>query len=212
MRELYRPRHYLKYLLSTVCLIALLLGASHRASAVIITIDLNDFYADSSVTVSADGSSALLEEDPFLSFVLLVNDPFFGDPNIILPGPGTRLLFDYAFDRAAGENDEFSVAVIDADTGLAFDGFEFFTIDSGAGTIGFDLSSLIGSTLGLQFALASLFGDTGFGSVATVSNVRLDIRDPVDVPVPGTLLLFATALAWLAAARRFPGSEEPGTA
>src|SRR6185436_5232507 len=81
------------------------------ASAALISLSFNDFYADPSVTVAPDGATALMAEDAGLSFVLLANDPFFGDPQIVVPGVGTQLLFDYAFAEAAGQDDQFRAFV-----------------------------------------------------------------------------------------------------
>ena len=153
-------------------------------------IDLNDFFADPTVTVSADGSSATLAEDQALGFVLLSNDPGLGDPNVIVPGPAITLLFQFDFVEGPGETDEFGAFVIDAATGFsAGPSFEFFAQSSSSGTVAFDLTSLVGKTLGLQFQLSALPGDSGLLSTATVSEVRLQ-----PVPEPSTSLLFASAL------------------
>ena len=156
--------------------------------AAVIPIDLNDFFADPTVTVSTDGSSAFLEEDPGFFSVILSNDPGLGEPNVILPGAGVSLSFAYDFVDATGEGDEFGAFLIDADTGSSINGFEFFSGDSGAGTIEFDLSSLVGLTLGLEFQLNSLVNDIDFDSFARVSNVQLETQIP-SVPEPSSLLL-----------------------
>jgi hypothetical protein len=180
-----------------------LLFVTPQASAALISLDFNDFYADSSVTVAPDGGGALLAEDPGLSFVLLANDPFFGDPQIILPAIGTQLLFDYVFAEAVGQDDQFRAFVLDSATGLAPPGFEFLTAQSGSGTVAFDLSALVGRTLGLQFELAALFGDTGVGSTVALSSLRLETRDATSVPEPSTASIFGAALlAWLLVARK----------
>ena len=161
-------------------------------------IDLNDFFADPSVTVAPDGSSATLSEDPLLGAVLLSNDPGLGDPNVILPSPGALLSFQFDFVEAAGHNDEFGVFVIDATTGLsAGAAFEFFTQVSSAGTIAFDLTTLVGRTLGLQFQLSALPSDPGVGSQVRVSNASLD-----PIPEPTTAILLGSALALIALKRR----------
>lgn len=157
------------------------------AGAAIISINLNDFFADSSVTVNTAGTSASISETPSLFSALLANDPGLGDPNIIIPNIGTTLNFSYDFTKAVGENNEFGVFVVDGVTGgSAGSAFEFFTQDSGSGIISFDLTSLVGQTLGLQFSLTALFGDAGLDSAVTISNVFLQ----TSVPEPSTLLLF----------------------
>jgi len=161
------------------------------AGAAIIPVNLNDFFADPSVTVTADGTSASITETPALFSTLLVNDPGLGDPDIIIPGAGTILSFSYDFTEAAGENNEFGVFIVDGETGgSAGSAFEFFTQDSGFGTISFDLTSLAGQTLGLQFELTALFGDAEFDSAVTVSNVVLREMDVKPVPEPSVVLLF----------------------
>lgn len=161
------------------------------AGAAIISINLNDFFADPSVTVNTAGTSASISEDLFFSSSLLANDPGLGDPNIIIPNIGTTLSFSYNFTEAVGENNEFGVFVVDGATGgSAGSAFELFTQDSSSGTISFDLTSLAGQTLGLQFSLSALFGDVGLDSLVTISNVFLQTSDVTIVPEPSTLLLF----------------------
>jgi hypothetical protein len=182
-------RLLIKMRLLFFCFMASVFNTGNASS---IPIDLNNFFADSSISIAADGSSALLQEDPLLFSVLLINDPGLGDPNVIIPGAGTTLNFSFSFNEIIGEDDEFGAFLFDATTGLTLgSAFEFFTQESSAGTIAFDLSSLVGDTLGLQFQLASLFGDTGTGSNVTVSNVFLNIQsDGITVDEPGTMFLF----------------------
>ena len=141
----------------TINLAAAVLFLANEASATTLTpIDLNDFFADPTVTVAPDGNSASLQEDPALSVVLLSNNPGLGDPNVVIPGPGTSLIFDFVFSEPVNNDDEFGAFVIDAATGLsAGPAFEFFTQVSSLGTVTFDISSLVGQTLGLQFQLAA---------------------------------------------------------
>ena len=139
-------------------------------------INLNDFFADPTVTVAVEPSTATLLEDPFFSPVLLANDPFLGDPNVIIPSAGASLVFEFDFVEGAGsEDDEFGAFIIDASTGLSLGGaFEFFTQDTSTGTVSFDLSTLVGTTLGLQFQLSALPADLDFNSSLTVSNLRIE--------------------------------------
>ena len=172
------------------------LSVSVQATA----IDLNDFFADPTVTVAVDGSSAEFAEDPGFFSVLLSNDPGFDppDPPVLFAGPDLQLIFNFEFDEALGEDDEFGAFVLDPATGLSFGpAFEFFTDATGSGEVAFDLSPLPPGLglIGLQFQLSSLFADTGFLSTALVSNVRI-------VPEPGSLLLFSAGFGTLLFRRR----------
>ncbi len=166
-------------------------------------IDLNSFFADPSVSVAINGLSALINEDFLISPVLLANDPGLGDPNIIIPAANTALFFDYDFSTATTEADEFGAFVIDSATGFSVgEAFEFFTAASGQGTVWFDLTSLVGGTLGLQFQLSSLVGDTGIASFVTISNVRLDPLPSAGIPEPPMLWLFVTIMLGLCVHQR----------
>jgi hypothetical protein len=187
--------------------LGILAGAICAPNAQADDIDLNDFFTDpaAAVSIAADGSSATLIEDASVFSVLLSNDPGLGDPHVIFGGADTFLRFDYAFTEGAGEDDEFAVFLIDADTG-SFVGapFEFFADETGAGTITWDLSTFGGTTLGLQFELNSLFGDSGIGSTLIISNVETFVEGADPVPEPGTMLLVGSAGAamWFARRRR----------
>ena len=124
-------------------------------------INLNDFFffPGDPVTIAPDGSSAEIEED-LSGFhpIVLMNNPTFGDPNVIIPGLNVLLLFDYDFSEGTGgnEDDQFGAFVIDTATNVsAGPAYEFFIEETGAGTVSFDLSGLVGSVLGLQFELES---------------------------------------------------------
>jgi hypothetical protein len=163
-------------------------------------IDLGDFFADPTVTVAADGSTATLAEDPSLSPVLLVNNPGFGDPNVIIPGINTFLEFNYVFNEPVLNEDEFGVFVIDATTGSSAGmAYEFFLSVSGSGFISFDLTSLVGKILGLQFQLSSFFADAALTSTVEISNVQLVERV---VPVPSTIFLLGLGLLGIVLKRR----------
>ena len=156
-------------------------------------INLNDFYADPTVTVAPDGSSAKMIEDPNFILVLLSNDPGLGDPNVIIPGFGVSLVFQYNFVNGPVGGHEFGAFVIDGSTGSsAGSAFEFFTTSAGSGDVSFDLSSLADKTLGLQFQLSSPFGDSDLDSTLTVSDVQLQEITPI--PEPSTIILLTTGL------------------
>jgi hypothetical protein len=175
-------------------------------------IDLNDFFADPAVTVAPDGASAVIAEDPdpSVDFVLLVNDPGLGDPNVITPGPGVVLAFDYVLATGLGDLEAFSAFVLDAATGLsAGPAYEFFTEIAASGTLSFDLSALTGSTLGLQFSLESLVGDAAAATTVTVSDLRLT---QAQVPAPSVPVLMLIGLAGAGLARRRRFNLRSGTA
>lgn len=155
-------------------------------------LNFNDFYADSSVTVSADGFSAILEEDPALGVVLLANDPGKGDPAVLNSGLGLVLKFDYEFDLGANNEDEFSAFLLDTSSGDPISGglYEFFTQSSGSGTITFNLTSLVATypVLGLQIQLSALPGDSLLDSQLRVSNLRIEAAEIVE---PTSVLLLA---------------------
>jgi len=188
---------------------ALLLGlGSGPAAATVMPLNLNDFFpvdpADP-VTITPDGSSATIGEDPFFSPILLTNDPGAGHPTIIIPAPGRILAFEFDFDEPAGvgNDDEFGAFVLDGSTGSSIDpAFEFFAADTSSGTVEFDLSTLVGELLGMQFQLLAGPGDDPFASLTstvTISNLRL--VDPVAVPAPGSLVLLLGAALLAAGAR-----------
>lgn len=166
-----------------------LISLTATAAMHVTPVNLNDFFADPSVSVAVDGTSALLTEDPTRSVVLLANDPGSGDPNVIVPGPLVSLLLDFDFIEGPAGDDEFSVFVLDGATGAGVGpGFEFLAVDSVSGSLNFDLSSLDGRQLGLQIQLSALFNDSTFDSQLTISNVRLEA---VPIAVPGVVLLLS---------------------
>jgi len=158
----------------------------------------NDFFADPTVEVADDGRSAVLAEDLQFAYVILSNDPGLGDPEVVLPGQSVWLTFDYSFNEATGNSDEFGAFLIDGDNGASIgEIYEFFIDGTGSGTVSWDLSSLAGKTLGLQFELNAY--DSEVGSTAIVRDVALQV-----VPIPAALPLFLGglgALAGLGAAR-----------
>jgi hypothetical protein len=181
------------------CSIMLLMTAwvlSFEATAA--SIDLNDFFSDPEVTVTPDGTSAFFTESEFSTVVLLTNDPFLGDPFIIIPSASTFLTFDYVFNEASGDDDQFSAYLFFAPDGPFFGVLDQFSVEStSAGMVSFDLSDYVVSgtevlQLGLQFELFDRAGGST-NSTATISNLALTQV----VPVPAAVWLFGTGLLGL---------------
>lgn len=181
---------------------SLLFAATLPADAA--SINLADFSFDSGtpVAIAGDGSSATLTESESLAVVFLSNIPGFGDPELIVAAPGTLLRFGYQFDEPAGNDDVFHAVLLEGTNGDVLGGpFEFFASASGSGQVEFDLSSLAGTTLGLQFELAAEMGDAIFTSVLTVTD--LEIVPAAVVPLPAALPLLLTAFAGLYGRSRY---------
>lgn len=184
-------------------LVAAWMAFAATAPAFAAPIDLNDFFADPSVSVAADGNSATMAEDPGLLVVFLANDPGLGDPNVIFAGPGVVLSFDFDFVEGAGNDDEFGAFVLDSSGTLAGPAFGFFTSDSASGSVSFDLSSLVSEPfIGLQFQLSRLPGDAGFDSATTIRNVRLEAAQAVPAPTTLTLLILGAICTVVRSDRR----------
>lgn len=183
-------------LLATLWLLALVL-VPFQAQASTVLIDLTAFYADPTVTVAADGASAVIVEDPTLIGGLLSNDPGMGDPGIGVPQNLLSLTFTYSFTLGVNNSDNFYAKVFNGDTGEIL--ADFLTESSNAGTIHWDLSGIASSIslLGLEFQLNS--NDAAFDSFVSISNPYLETSA---VPVPGTMILLGSGLVGLLAFRK----------
>jgi hypothetical protein len=175
-------------------------------------IDLNSPYFrvdptdPTTVTVTSDdhgiGATATFVESLSLGQIFLSNDPFLGDPKVIVAGPGVWLQFHYEFiegptEGTSANNDEFGAWIVNPATGWSVGApYEVFRQASDSGTVSFDLSSLSSTApWGLQFQLSSLSGDSGTDSTLKISNVQL-------VPEPVTVVALGSLLVGIFAARR----------
>jgi len=161
------------------------------ASAV--AINFNDFFhaAGAPVDIAADGSTAQLFETSDTSVVFLSDVPGFGDPNLVTAQSGTKLSFNFDFVQPAGNDDEFHVAILDGTNGnVLAPAFEAFFASSSSGLIEFDLSSLVGSLLGLQFELGANPDDQLLSSSLTLSNLQIIASSATPIPEPSIFSLF----------------------
>lgn len=177
------------------CVVVAALAWSGAALAVPIDMNLLFHEPGTPVSIAADGSSATLAEDPGVFAVFLSNVPGFGDPQLVTAVAGARLEFEYEFDEGVENSDTFHFAVLDGLSGNPLDLFNLFVTESGSGTASFDLSTLVGTLLGLQFELVpdELDGERA-DSVVKLANLRIETPTTV-VSEPGSLLLLALAIA-----------------
>ena len=185
-----------KHIINISAILALVcLGNTTFAAPILINLEKN-FYYDDPVEFEDDGYTAVLNENAQYATVLLSNDPFLGDPNVIIPGENTLLSFEYDFvEPDNGNNDEFVFFLFDSDTFEFID--EFFVSSSSNGSYSFDLSDYLGQTLGLQFELNPVLfddpnnelADSALDSTVRISNMLLNtVATPV--PEPSTTFSF----------------------
>jgi len=167
-----------------------------------IPVDMRVFYADPTVSVSADGTSAVMAEDEFAPTVYLANDPYsFGDPGFVIPVNTLSLNFHLSFVEPDFNDDTFLATLMDGNTGDVID--DFYIDFSWDGDVSFDLTGLPSSVtlLGLEFQLNAW--DFELDSTATITDLVFLTQDtgntnPPTVPEPGTFLLFSAGIASLA--------------
>lgn len=166
------------------------------ASASVIPLDLEAFFSLDPEVVVIDPSTASMTDSEFVSIVTLINDPWLGDPEIIVAAVGRTLTFDLAFTQPDGNIDEFAAYLFDAGLGPFAGVLDsiLFDVDF-SGPVLFDLSPWVGITLGLQFELY----DPGFevGSTVTISNLALNDPLPAGVPAPGGVAILLAGLVLL---------------
>ena len=186
--------------------IILLLLSFSSSTVIADTIDLNDFYADPSVNVAGDGTSATMSEDPSLITVYLSDDPSLGDPILPFPSDPFFLSFSYEFTVAAGNWDDFYVKLFDANTGTVIENFliEYNNSVSStdwtkSDTINWNITGApsTGLGLGLEFQLNAY--DDVSGSTVQISNVEFNLKP---VPEPATIFIFGLGLVGLSFAGR----------
>lgn len=162
------------------------------ASALVIDIDLNDFFLDGDIVVEPDGSAATITGEGFLD-----NDPSWGDPGIGVPFGLLSLTFTYEFIEDA--DDELYVQLWDDDTGdeIAF----WFTDQTSADTITLDLSGIdpLITLMGMHIGTVAYAG--GDDQLATISNVFLEADDVV-IPEPSTFLLLGAGMVFMLKVQR----------
>lgn len=202
-------------LISSIASVLTVTCLNSTAFAAPIMVDLNDFFPDPTVTVEVDGSSALIEEGA--NAVLLSNQPFWGDPNVIIPGANTILSFNYEFTQSLGNDDEFRVNLYDTNTYLDnppsilddffldIDDFDFSTqsTDTLSGLVSFDLSGYVGLELGLDFELRSFDGGAGLDSTVRIFDVRLDTQSVTPIPETSTTVSFLLGSVLLLVVKRW---------
>lgn len=151
-----------------------------------IPVDLNNFnILGPTVSIAADGSSAIISEDSQFAPVGIKNEDFF------IPADAQSLSFDYRLVVAPYNEDYFDFYFGDLSAPLVwFGGYNDGPEDLiYSGTIDTALYSYEENSQPIAFALSYGWLDVGYETVLTISNVQIN-----PVPEPATLLLTACGL------------------
>lgn len=160
----------------------LLFSWANGANASVIDLNLNDFTPSSTnITVSSDGSSATFTEDTSHSPVEL-------NTLYSVPTDSVYLNFEYVLDVAASNKDYFDFYLDNISMPLFSDGG---APNNYSGSLSFDISSFAGTDTPILFSFLSDFGDGGFDSILTISNVNVTTKP---IPAPATVLLMLSGI------------------
>jgi hypothetical protein len=195
------------FIMKRIGTLVIALVVSHIAGSAYAAISLTspNFTADppAEVTFSPDGSVATLTEEalfPFGTFLFNQPPPTGTNNNVIIPGPGLFLTFDWDFFEDVGHDDSFRAVLFDVS---GPDLRDILVGTTSSGSESWDLTPYTGLTLGLEFQLLSNFPpfgtdpDLGGGTNVIVSNVEIvPIPEPTTFAVWSLLGLALTAACW----------------
>lgn len=182
-----------KYLIF-LSLLALLVIPTH-VMALVMPVDLNDFFLDGAVWKTPTGHQAVM-----FGQSALVNDPVKGDPGIGVSEKSLSLIFNYLFLEPRRQDTSFSARLYDAEGAILEDSKES---SSSSGLVTWDLAGMFSEPtwLGLDFYLSSEGGKKNM-ALAMIDNPVLVFADNapnnVPVPKPPTMLLLGAGLLGIA--------------
>lgn len=197
---------------STVFGLALLLAATAASAGTIIPFSSSGFSHDNNVRVpSPPDTLAVFKQSTSSNVVALWNDPSPTSAHqpLIVAQKRMILLFDYVLyehGTDTGNAEQIWAGITDITDGTALGGQYQFKADMfTSGTVAFDLSDLVGQTVGIRFEMRPhpTTLDVLSNGHLNVSNLRTTI-----VPVPAASLLalppLCALLIWRASRRRKP--------
>lgn len=181
--------------------------ASGNAFALVVDLSNSGFYASDTALVQYNGAGGVtLTESEQSGVTFLSNDPYLGDPGFLVGADYTHLTFDYSFSTSGSDSFEFSL--LDAAGGNDYANFFHDGTQAGAGnyagSVVFDLASLgiIGSLIGLEFALTANALDTTFDAMLSIQNVEFVSSTVNPVPLPASIWMFASVVGAFLMRRR----------